>query len=118
MEREQKIWGERWLIRVDSTHAVSYLRVNKGMRCSWHKHQTKWNLFVVLSGQIGIKTEEGTMVLGPGETAQIRPGVAHEFYADTDSEIIEEMFVTYDDEDIERFKPGGRIVKGKRRRRK
>lgn len=107
MKREIKVWGERWRIRADSTHETSYLKVKANHRCSWHKHQEKYNLFVVVRGHIAIVTGEGEILLGPGESAQVRPGVNHEFRAIEDSEMIEEMFVAYDEQDIERFRPGG-----------
>jgi len=107
MIREQKLWGERWLLRQDSTHANSYLKLRAGTRCSWHRHREKYNLFVVLSGKVGIVTADGEVTLTVGQEFSVAPGVWHEFRAYEDSTMIEEMFVEYDDGDIERAKPGG-----------
>ncbi len=109
MDRESKIWGERWLIRKDSTHAVSYLKLKKGYRCSWHKHQSKYNLFVVLSGKVAILTETGKVTLTRGQEFTTKPGEWHEFRAYADSEMIEEMFVEYNESDIIRKKLGSKI---------
>lgn len=109
MQRELKIWGERWLIREDSTHAVSYLKLKKGFRCSWHHHKQKYNLFVVLSGKVAILTEAGRTVLTRGQEFTIRPSEWHEFRAYADSEMIEEMYVCYDESDIIREKLGSKI---------
>ena len=112
MKRESKVWGERWLIRQDSTHAVSFLKLNEGYECSWHKHQSKYNLFVVLSGRIGIMTEQfdGKRLVGllPGNCFTTKPGEYHKFVAFEDSEIIEEMYVEYCESDIQRSNTGGK----------
>jgi len=113
MKREIKIWGERWLIRQDSTHAVSYLRIKKGYRCSWHVHKTKFNLFVVLKGSIKIVVEELSkrreITLRSGESFTIKPGQWHEFQGMKNSKVIEEMYVEYDEGDINRTKVGSKI---------
>ena len=115
MTRELKIWGERWLIRKDSTHAVSYLDVKGGYRCSWHSHATKYNLFVVLTGHFQLvieEMEEKVLIdLSPGESFTIKPGQFHEFRGLKDSQVIEEMYVEYDEADINRApgKLGGKI---------
>ena len=118
MDRELKVWGERWLIRKDTTHAVSFLRVQEGYQCSWHKHQTKYNKFVVTRGRIIITVEElgeiQRVLLGPGEMFTTRPGQWHKFEsytgnADYISEMIEEMYVEYDESDIERKELGGKV---------
>ena len=110
MFRESKMWGERWLIRQDSTHAVSFLKVKKGFRCSWHHHKQKYNLFVVLSGKITIVTETGQVEVLPGQTFTTKPGEWHEFRGTENSEMIEEMYVCYDESDIIREKVGGVIA--------
>lgn len=110
MIRESKVWGERWVIHQDSTHTTNLLRLKQGFRCSWHKHQTKWNLFVVIAGRVGIKTVDGETVLGPGEEFTVAPGEMHEFRVHEDGIMIEEMYVTYDDNDIERQHVGGKLT--------
>ena len=102
MQRTHKVWGERWLIRQDSTHATSFLKLKKNTRCSWHDHQSKYNLFVVLSGKVGIKTEYGEMILTDGQEFTTSPGEWHEFRVYEDSKMIEEMYVLYDESDINR----------------
>jgi mannose-6-phosphate isomerase-like protein (cupin superfamily) len=113
MEVELKIWGERWVLRRDSTHEVSYLKVRKGYRCSWHKHQQKYNLFVVLEGVLKVKVEELGEIretfIGEGQSFTTKPGQWHEFEGvGVDNKVIEEMYVEYDKNDIERFKLGGK----------
>jgi len=110
MIRMHKIWGERWLIRQDSTHAVSFLKLKKKTRCSWHSHQSKWNLFVLISGKVEIVTSHDTILLDtPGATWTTPPGIEHEFRALEDSEMIEEMYVEYDEGDIQRVNEGSKL---------
>ena len=109
MERTLKVWGERWLVRRDSTHAISFLKLRKNTRCSWHTHQAKYNLFVVLQGKVGIKTEYGEVVLTEGQEFTTSPGEWHEFRVYEDSEMIEEMYVSYCDGDIQRETLGSKL---------
>lgn len=111
MKREKKVWGERWMIREDSTHTTNILKLNSGFRCSWHKHRAKWNLFAVVSGSVGIRTIDGETVLGPGESFTVGPGEMHEFRVYQSGIMVEEMYVQYDDEDIDRDNVGGMIGK-------
>jgi mannose-6-phosphate isomerase-like protein (cupin superfamily) len=115
VKRENKVWGERWLIRQDSTHTTNLLMLRSGNRCSWHSHKTKWNLFVVIEGSVGIVTVDGETRLGPGEEFTVAPGEMHEFRVHEDGMMIEEMYVEYDDTDIDRETVGGPMEKKKRR---
>jgi len=104
-----KIWGERYLLRKDSTHAISYLKLKKKTRCSWHKHEQKFNLFFVIKGKVGIKTEYGEIVLTDGQELTVEPGLFHEFRVYEDSLMLEEMFVKYDESDIQRKNLGSKL---------
>jgi mannose-6-phosphate isomerase-like protein (cupin superfamily) len=112
MKREAKVWGERWLIRQDSTHAVSYLKIEKGYECSFHRHQEKYNLFVVLSGRIAIIVEQfdhnSTVYLTEGQSFTTKPGERHKFVGFENSDVIEEMYVEYREDDIQRENKGGK----------
>lgn len=107
--KEQKCWGERWIIRADSTHTTNLLTLKAGTRCSWHKHEHKWNIFVVIAGRVLVicENEPTDAVLGPGDYLEIAPGVMHEFQVLESGIMLEEMFVEYDDEDIQREIEGG-----------
>jgi quercetin dioxygenase-like cupin family protein len=114
MKIQSKVWGERWIIRKDDTHCVSFLKLEKGYRCSWHKHQQKYNKFVVTRGKIEVITEElggkiRKSIIEEGQTLTTRPEQWHEFRAIEDSEVIEEMYVKYDESDIQREILGGKI---------
>jgi len=111
MERQAKVWGERWLLRQDSTHAISYLKLKKGYRCSWHHHTEKYNLFFVCFGTVGIMVEElgekQEIILTGGQSCTVKPGQWHEFRVYENSAMLEEMYVEYREDDIIRQKVGG-----------
>lgn len=117
MERTRKIWGERVLLRKDSTHANSLLTIEPGMECSWHRHQSKYNLFYIISGKVSIVTEEVGLgkqetVLTAGQCFTTKPGQWHKFAAHELSLVIEEMYVEYSEGDIERQTTGGAAHRG------
>jgi len=113
MKREIKIWGERWLLRQDSTSATSYLMIRDGYRCSWHRHAQKYNLFVMLEGILEIEVEElaerRVITLCKGDSFTIQPGQWHEFRGKEDARCIEIMYVEYAESDIERKIIGSKL---------
>ena len=102
MEREHKVWGERWICRGDSTHEASLLFLKPDTRCSWHSHREKYNLFVVVYGRVGIVTEYEEVILERGEHFTVQPGLKHEFRSYKESLLFEEMYVEYQSGDIQR----------------
>lgn len=117
MRRESKVWGQRWLMRIDSTHANSFLKLKKGYQCSWHKHEQKYNLFVVIWGKVGILTEDiidgskNEITLTEGQCFTTMPGQRHQFKVYEDSGMIEEMYVEYSEADIQREDLGGEVTR-------
>lgn len=113
MRREVKIWGQRWLLREDSTHSLSLLSIKGGYKCSWHSHNNKYNLFAVISGELHLLIDEmgekRRVVVEKGKSFTIKPGQWHQFMAYVDTEAIEEMYVEYDESDIIRQTKGGKI---------
>jgi mannose-6-phosphate isomerase-like protein (cupin superfamily) len=108
VERSHKSWGEKWnLIKSDSSE-VSFLDLKSWQRCSWHRHQCKFNLFFVIDGEIFIKTDSGLSKVAKNEIFTTRPGEWHEFQThELPARIIEVMYVQYQAEDIERKELGG-----------
>ena len=45
----------------------------------------------------------------PGQTFTVKPGELHQFIVHEDSELIEEMYVQYQEEDIERLELGKKL---------
>jgi mannose-6-phosphate isomerase-like protein (cupin superfamily) len=115
MERTVKSWGEKWNVFENDLNEVSILYLNPMQRCSWHKHQTKYNQFFVIEGEIWIKMGNDS---GPSQYAHVRknqifttrPGEMHEFQTRKEPAVIQEvMFVQYDAGDIQREDIGGPI---------
>jgi len=110
MERTYKTWGEKWNVFQNDLCEVSILYLKPHQRCSWHKHQTKFNQFFVIEGEIYIKTEWGKSYIEKGQVFTTRPLEYHEFQtADKPAVIQEIMYVKYDPEDIDRQTLGGPI---------
>ena len=113
MAKQGKVWGETEEIFRNGHVSVNYLQIKKGGYCSEHKHRMKSNLFFVLSGNLrvtswmGGKMFEDEVVLGPGESTEILPGIYHKFTALTDVECIETYETALLDPDIERRTHGG-----------
>jgi D-lyxose ketol-isomerase len=80
---------------------------------------TKWNVFVVSEGRVGVRIEafwpnEGRetiheQILGPGDELHVPPGMFHEFVVYENGVMLEEMYVKYDDGDILRQREGGPV---------
>lgn len=108
MERTHKTWGDKVTVFSNDLCEVSYLDLNPLQRCSWHVHQTKFNQFFVIKGQIVIKTEWGNAKVKEGQVFTTKPGEWHEFRTgETPAQIIEVMYVKYNENDIHREKLGG-----------
>ena len=111
MERTLKTWGEKTLLKKNDLCEISLLELLPQKRCSWHCHNTKFNLFYVVDGMINIKTEDGIAKVRKGQNFTTRPGEKHEFQTeDLEATVIEIMYVQYDAEDINRENVGGPLV--------
>jgi len=111
-----KVWGERHRILLSKTSEIDYLKLKANTFCSQHSHNKKINLFYVLKGKIRIDTEFGKIILQKGQAFEVRPPLKHRFVSLSNSEMIEIAFVNkgrIDENDINREKQGGRIIKGK-----
>lgn len=101
-------WGEREVVYGDSSSLTTVLFLKKNKRCSWHKHKTAFNRFYVISGKLGVKTDNGLTIIGPKQSFEVAPGIMHEFQTfELDTVIVEVAYVSYDPSDIHREKLGG-----------
>ena len=110
MERTHGTWGDKLNVFRNDLCEVSILDLVPQQRCSWHRHNAKYNLFYVLEGELFIKTDKGISRLKKGGFFTTRPGEYHEFQTALQSaQIMEIMYVKYDPEDIQRETLGGSI---------
>jgi len=109
MERSSKCWGERWSVYKDTTLEICVLILQAGFRCSYHYHEHKYNKFVVISGRLSLKTQDGSYSIEAGQEFTVNPLEMHEFQVREPTVVIEVMYVKYDENDIIRKIEGGKL---------
>ena len=117
MDTQHGTWGVRTIVHENpfELHTILYLKPNK--RCSWHKHDTAYNTFYVISGELTVKTDIGPngqrnyTTITQGQSFTVKPGVFHEFQTkDADTTVYEIAYVKYNVNDIHREQLGGDIM--------
>ncbi len=109
-----KAWGKTSKIVSNPAFELHRILVKKGGKCSRHRHLTKFNGFLILSGLLAInvwKDDQNLVdrtLLGPGEYTEVKPPEYHQFEALEDSEALEIYWSQFDPNDIERDLEGGR----------
>lgn len=111
-----KVWGETRVLLATPAVEIHALRILPDAHCSLHRHQSKWNAFLVRSGRLLVEVHQpdtglvDVTELGPGDVATVAPGLWHRFR--TESEYVECLEVYYPASlgapDIERRNAGGR----------
>lgn len=107
-----KGWGEeRWLVNIPS-YCAKILKLNAGLRLSWHYHEIKEETFIVLSGECYVVYGSDPrielaekLLLTKGSRFHIPPKLIHQLLAITDCEILE-VSTTHRDSD------SYRVIKG------
>jgi len=108
-----KIWGFKIRLLETATTVVDILTLKRGGFCSWHYHDFKYNLFIVLSGRVLIETEDYTKVLLKNDYYAVAPKIKHRFVAKSKAKLIEVMYTNpVLEDDIIREKQGGLIIDG------
>jgi mannose-6-phosphate isomerase-like protein (cupin superfamily) len=106
-----KIWGFKIRLLETATTVVDILTLKRGGFCSWHYHDFKYNLFIVLSGRVLIETEDYTKVLLNNDYYAVEPKMKHRFIAKSKAKLIEVMYTNpVLEDDIIRLKQGGLII--------
>jgi quercetin dioxygenase-like cupin family protein len=108
-----KIWGERRRILLTDKCEIDLLYLKQHTFCSTHCHKNKINRFYVVSGQVRIETEFGTIILCANDVWEVRPPQKHRFYAEEDSIMIEMAYVErgkINPNDIQRDTQGGKKI--------
>ncbi len=111
-----KVWGQTEELLVTPLIEIHRIHIKPGMVCSMHKHEYKWNLFYVVSGELAIDVEKlnydltDTTLLTAGEWTSVRPNEYHRFRSlDTDVEALEVYYLEPLTADIVRKNVGGII---------
>jgi mannose-6-phosphate isomerase-like protein (cupin superfamily) len=80
-----KVWGSTTAVIATPLFGAHRLEIKPNFECSLHKHQMKWNAFLVLEGELFIDVKKNdydlvdTTRLGPGEMTTVAPGEFHKF---------------------------------------
>jgi mannose-6-phosphate isomerase len=91
----ERIWGEEVLLAVVSgKYSLKRLLVRAGCKGGLQYHRLKDEVAVVISGQMIIRTDDGSgklveRTVGPGDVVHFSPGVVHQEEAITDCVLIE-----------------------------
>ena len=91
----ERIWGEEVLLAVVSgKYSLKRLLVRAGCKGGLQYHRLKDEVAVVISGQMIIRTDNGSgklveRIVGPGDVVHFAPGVVHQEEAITDCVLIE-----------------------------
>lgn len=80
-----KIWGQTEPVLKTPILEIHKLTILPNSYCSLHKHEFKWNCFIVISGQLVIEVKKNNYdltdktTINAGETTTVRPGEFHRF---------------------------------------
>jgi len=112
----KKVWGLcSKLLRTDQTE-IDLLTLEKNTGCSQHYHLKKINRFILLKGDVRIKTDLGEHKLKLQIPFDVLPNLKHQFIAKKDSLLLEIAFVNegkIQEGDIKRLVQGGKFIRGK-----
>ena len=108
-----KIWGKTEQLLKNPLVEFHRIDVKEGFRCSVHRHQFKWNMFYVVSGELAIhlineNKPDDITILKAGDHTTLAPGRYHEFRCWKDCVAFEIYYPETLSEDIERLNEGGR----------
>lgn len=110
-----KVWGTTQLLLATPMLEVHRLVVLSGSYCSLHKHEGRWNAFLVTKGRLYIEVHQkdyplvDTTVAEPGDVTTVPPGLLHLFRTDGEGAECFELYYppSLGSEDIVRQAVGG-----------
>jgi len=91
----EKVWGREDVFADTGSYCGKLMRLNKGYRCSIHKHLEKDETFHILSGLVRLEifnddqTQTEVHMMRPGDSFRILPGTYHRFTGLADSAFVE-----------------------------
>jgi mannose-6-phosphate isomerase-like protein (cupin superfamily) len=107
-----KVWGRSKLLRCSAAFELHQIDVYTGGYCSKHKHETKWNGFFILSGQLEVSVWQPSglvdvTTLVAGDYTEVAPGLFHRFHAVEFTVALETYWSEIKRNDIVRETQGG-----------
>jgi len=112
--RQAKVWGDTQLLFAHHGVECHWIAFRAGYRSSKHRHEHKWNRFVVLQGRLRVvifreyHNRDETNIYS-GQATDVPPGVWHQFEAVEDGVALEIYWTTLEAGDIERANTGGKM---------
>lgn len=85
----KKPWGREVHWALEKNYVGKILEVRGGRRLSLQYHRFKCETMYVLEGRIKLTLGAKTMVVGPGKSVTIKPGVKHRVEALDNAKILE-----------------------------
>src|SRR3954464_5433739 len=95
IKRVDKGWGyELWIVNKD--YCGKLLHFHKGKKCSWHYHRLKDEVFYLHTGRVLVRFGQGddledaaSLLLRPGMSFAVPPGLRHQMEGEGDSDLFE-----------------------------
>jgi len=109
----KKVWGIRERLLETSTVVVDRLTLEPNSFCSWHYHEFKYNMFIILEGELCIELDaKKPKCLIKDEQYIVEPKIKHRFVTLNSSAKIMEVMYTKPvlEDDIIRSIQGGKII--------
>lgn len=109
-----KAWGTDQCIKQNASFELHRISIMPGGFCSRHRHQHKWNGFLVESGKMTLmvwrESQPTVIELSAGDYAEVEPGRLHQFMCDGKVVAYEMYWTQLDASDIVRESTGGRYA--------
>lgn len=113
MEKYNKVWGDTAPIFHKNNVESHLINVNPFSFCSKHCHNHKYNMFLVVDGELWVSVWKSYGLvdvthLKPGESMKVAPGEFHQFESKSSScKALEFYWTEISPEDIQRENTGG-----------
>ena len=107
-----KIWGQTELVHANGVLEFHIIEFKKGVACSKHKHDFKWNGFFVEKGKMLVRVWQkdynlvDETILKAGDFTRVKPGGFHQFEGLEDGVAFELYWAEFDHNDIKRESVG------------
>ena len=82
-------FSDHWNPRIIANYNGNEVRVAKLLgEFTWHSHADSDEMFMVISGELGIAFRDGDRRFGPGEIVVVPKGVEHKPFAESECHIL------------------------------
>lgn len=112
--RQAKVWGDTQLLFAHNCVECHRIAFRAGWQSSRHRHEHKWNRFVILEGELRVvifreRGKQDETIVCSGQVTDVPPGIWHRFEGIQDGVALEFYWTTLEAGDIERADVGGKV---------